>query len=62
MSEPFRLKPIGHLQRVMRLSLDARHLAETMTGPEAVSLCLILEEARDNLSRVCDRAKKELEP
>lgn len=57
MSETFRLKPIGQLERVMRLALDAKHLAETMEGREAVSVCLILEDARDNLSRVLERVK-----
>jgi hypothetical protein len=61
MSE-FRLKPVGQLNRVLRLALDAKHLAETMEGREAVSVYLILEGARDDLSRVLDRAKKELEP
>ena len=61
MSNLVELKPIPNTERVLRMALDARFLVETMDAREAVSLCLILEEARDNLSRVLERTKPRLD-
>ncbi|MGX1171259.1 hypothetical protein AB7M16_007525 [Bradyrhizobium sp. USDA 372] len=46
-------------QRVLRLQQDARLLKDTMTKNQARSVFLILQDARDNLSRVLDRAEWE---
>jgi hypothetical protein len=42
-------------QRVLRICNDARILAKTMTGAQVQSMALILEQARDDLSRVLER-------
>ncbi|WP_340667939.1 hypothetical protein [Bradyrhizobium ottawaense] len=46
-------------QRVLRLQADARALKDTMTRSQARTVFLILQDARDNLSRVLDRAEWE---
>jgi hypothetical protein len=62
MSNTVELKRITKLQRIMRVGLDARALAETMTGADVLPVMFIIERARDDLSRVLERGKKELEP
>ena len=62
MSNTVELKRITKLQRIMRVGLDARALAETMTGQDVLPVMFIIERARDDLSRVLERGKKELEP
>jgi hypothetical protein len=42
-------------QRVLRICNDARILARTMTGAQVEPVALILEQARDDLSRVLER-------
>jgi hypothetical protein len=51
-------EPTGELEQcVFRLQADARYLAEHMTKANARAVLLTLERARDNLSRVIDRAE-----
>ncbi|QOG21354.1 hypothetical protein [Bradyrhizobium sp. SEMIA] len=51
--------PVEMEQRVLRLQADARVLKDEMTKSQARSVFLILQDARDNLSRVLDRAEWE---
>jgi hypothetical protein len=44
-------------QRVLRLRADARALCETMSGAQARAVFLILEAARDDLSKVLERSE-----
>lgn len=47
--------PPTNEQRILRICNDARILARTVTGAEVASVWLILEAARDDLSRVLER-------
>ncbi|MHC2284999.1 hypothetical protein [Bradyrhizobium barranii] len=44
-------------QRVLRMQSDALILKNEMTKAQARAMFLILQDARDNLSRVIDRAE-----
>ena len=44
-------------QRVLRMQSDALILKNEMTKAQARAVFLILQDARDNLSRVIDRAE-----
>ncbi|MET4197447.1 hypothetical protein [Bradyrhizobium sp. LA6.12] len=44
-------------QRVLRMQSDALILKNEMTRAQARAVFLILQDARDNLSRVIDRAE-----
>ncbi|WP_271612843.1 hypothetical protein [Bradyrhizobium sp. CCBAU 21362] len=46
-------------QRVLRMQTDALILKNEMTKGQARAVFLILQDARDNLSRVLDRAEWE---
>ncbi|MEY9397979.1 hypothetical protein ABIF66_008801 [Bradyrhizobium japonicum] len=46
-------------QRVLRMQSDAMILKNEMTKAQARAVFLILQDARDNLSRVIDRAEWE---
>ncbi|QIO34354.1 hypothetical protein [Bradyrhizobium sp. 1(2017)] len=46
-------------QRVLRMQSDALILKNEMTKAQARAVFLILQDARDNLSRVLDRAEWE---
>ncbi|GAB9179433.1 hypothetical protein [Bradyrhizobium diazoefficiens] len=46
-------------QRVLRMQSDALILKNEMTKGQARAVFLILQDARDNLSRVLDRAEWE---
>ncbi|WP_445215492.1 hypothetical protein ACKWRH_23725 [Bradyrhizobium sp. Pa8] len=52
-----KLNPISHSHRLMRVAMDAQFLAENMTAQEAASFRMAIEDARDNLSRLSDRAE-----
>ncbi|QOZ68858.1 hypothetical protein [Bradyrhizobium arachidis] len=52
-----RLTPISHTQRLLRVAMDAQFLVENLTAQEAASFRMAIEDARDNLSRLSDRAE-----
>lgn len=52
-----KLTPISLSQRLLRLAMDAKYLADNMTAQEAASFRMAIEDARDNLSRLSDRAE-----